>query len=78
MENQLTELKVQLDQATQRLENNTLTAPSKGIVHLNKGMKVMNRIPTGTEIAQNIPCHHRYKRSTNHYYVSSGISPLTR
>ena len=76
VENQLTELKVQLDQATQRLENNTLTAPSKGIVHLNSEFEGKNRIPTGTEIAQIFPIITDTREVLITYYVSSDYLPL--
>ncbi|HEU6848981.1 TPA: bacteriocin secretion accessory protein [Streptococcus pneumoniae] len=76
VENQLTELKVQLDQATQRLENNTLTAPSKGIVHLNSEFEGKNRIPTGTEIAQIFPVITDTREVLITYYVSSDYLPL--
>ena len=76
VENQLTELKVQLDQATQRLENNTLTAPSKGIVHLNSEFEGKNRIPTGTEIAQIFPLITDTREVLITYYVSSDYLPL--
>lgn len=76
VENQLTELKVQLDQATQRLENNTLTSPSKGIVHLNSEFEGKNRIPTGTEIAQIFPVITDTREVLITYYVSSDYLPL--
>ena len=76
VENQLTELKVQLDQATQRLENNTLTAPSKGIVHLNSEFEGKNRVPTGTEIAQIFPIITDTREVLITYYVSSDYLPL--
>lgn len=76
VENQLTELKVQLDQATQRLGNNTLTAPSKGIVHLNSEFEGKNRIPTGTEIAQIFPVITDTREVLITYYVSSDYLPL--
>ena len=76
VENQLTELKVQLDQATQRLENNTLTAPNKGIIHLNSEFEGKNRIPTGTEIAQIFPIITDTREVLITYYVSSDYLPL--
>ena len=76
VENQLTELKVQLEQATQRLENNTLTAPTKGIIHLNSELEGKNRIPTGTEIAQIFPVITDTKEVLITYYISSEYLPL--
>lgn len=60
----------------QSLENNTLTAPSKGIVHLNSEFEGKNRIPTGTEIAQIFPIITDTREVLITYYVSSDYLPL--
>lgn len=65
-----------LQTATQRLENNTLTSPSKGIVHLNSEFEGKNRIPTGTEIAQIFPVITDTREVLITYYVSSDYLPL--
>ena len=65
VENQLTDL-----------ENNTLTAPSKGIIHLNSEFEGKNRIPTGTEIAQIFPVITDTREVLITYYVSSDYLPL--
>ncbi|BAX34621.1 BlpC ABC transporter [Streptococcus pneumoniae] len=76
MENQLTELKVQLDQATQRLENNTLTAPSKGIVHLNSEFEGEIEFQLVQKLLKYSPIITDTREVLITYYVASDYLPL--
>ncbi|MGZ7242498.1 bacteriocin secretion accessory protein, partial [Streptococcus pyogenes] len=50
IENKITELKAQLEQANVHLDTNTIKSPENGIIHLNNEFEGKNLIPNGSEI----------------------------
>ncbi|MGU8034372.1 bacteriocin secretion accessory protein, partial [Streptococcus suis] len=55
IDNQITELTTQLDQANIQLKNNKILASETGIVQLNNDFEGHNLIPSGSDIAQIYP-----------------------
>lgn len=71
VDNQRTDLRSQLEQATVQLENNQITAPDTGVIHLNNEFVGKNLIPNGSEIAQIYPDIRETKEVLITYYVTS-------
>lgn len=71
LETQITELTAQLEQASVRLENNIITAPETGVIHLNSEFEGKSLIPSGSEIAQIYPNINQTKEFLITYYVTS-------
>lgn len=71
LETQIPELAAQLEQASVRLENNTITAPETGVIHLNSEFEGKSLIPSGSEIAQIYPDINQTKEFLITYYVTS-------
>ena len=68
---QITDLQNQLNQANAQLQNNQLTAPETGILHINSPLKGKALLPKGTEIAQIYPDITKTKEVLITYYVPS-------
>lgn len=71
LETQITELTAQLEQASVRLQNNIITAPETGVIHLNSEFEGKSLIPSGSEIAQIYPNINQTKEFLITYYVTS-------
>lgn len=78
IENQITEIKSQLEQANIQLKNNTIQAPVTGIIHLNSEFEGKNLIPNGSEIAQIYPDITKNKKVLITYYVTSDYVALLK
>lgn len=78
VDTQITELKAKIEQANVQLENNTITAPESGIIHLNTEFEGKNLIPTGSEIAQIFPNIAKTKEVLITYYVTSEYVSLIK
>lgn len=76
VDNQITELKSQLEQANVRLDSNTITAPESGVIHLNPEFEGKNLIPNGSEIAKIFPDISKTKEVLITYYVTSDYVAL--
>lgn len=68
---QITDLQNQLNQANAQLQNNQLTAPETGILHISSALKGKSLLPKGTEIAQIYPDITKTKEVLITYYVPS-------
>lgn len=68
---QITDLQNQLNQANAQLQNNQLTAPETGILHISSTLKGKTLLPKGTEIAQIYPDITKTKEVLITYYVPS-------
>ena len=68
---QIIDLQNQLNQATAQLQNNQLTAPKAGILHISSALKGKSLLPKGTEIAQIYPDITKTKEVLITYYVPS-------
>ena len=68
---QIIDLQNQLNQANAQLQNNQLTAPETGILHINSPLKGKALLPKGTEIAQIYPDITKTKEVLITYYVPS-------
>lgn len=78
IENKITELKVQLEQANVHLDTNTIKSPESGIIHLNNEFEGKNLIPNGSEIAQIFPNIQETKEVLITYFVSSDYVSLLK
>ena len=67
----ITDLQNQLNQANAQLQNNQLTAPETGILHISSALKGKSLLPKGTEIAQIYPDITKTKEVLITYYVPS-------
>lgn len=76
VDNQITELKSQLEQANVRLDSNTITAPESGVIHLTPEFEGKNLIPNGSEIAKIFPDISKTKEVLITYYVTSDYVAL--
>ena len=68
---QITDLQNQLNQANAQLQNNQLTAPETGSLHISSALKGKSLLPKGTEIAQIYPDITKTKEVLITYYVPS-------
>lgn len=71
VENQITELKDQIEQANIQLKNNIIIAPETGTIHLNSEFEGKSLIPNGSEVAQIYPDIQKIKE----VFIISTISP---
>lgn len=71
VENQITELKDQIEQANIQLKNNIIIAPETGTIHLNSEFEGKSLIPNGSEVAQIYPDIQKIKEVFITYYVTS-------
>ncbi|HEM5927405.1 TPA: bacteriocin secretion accessory protein [Streptococcus suis] len=78
IDNQITELTTQLDQANIQLKNNKILASETGIVQLNNDFEGHNLIPSGSDIAQIYPDIADTKKVLITYYVTSDYVSLLK
>lgn len=78
IENQITDLKAKLEQASVQLEHNIIKAPEAGVVHLNPEFEGKDLIPSGNEIAQIFPNIQETKEVYISYYVTSEYVSLLK
>lgn len=78
VENQINELRAQLEQASVQLKNNTIKSPETGIIHLNSEFEGKNLIPSGSEIAQIYPNITETREVLITYYVTSEYVSLLK